>query len=119
MAIERGGLYEMVDARGASQGVLAATVDPSVASVRTVAVDRLMPWLGSIGEVTFGATAVDGDGGRSSALSGGSDRLVPWLFAAAVLLAAVESWLARRFSHAVRRTPIAMPATRMAAGGAA
>ena len=119
MAIERGGLYELVDARGASQGVLAATVDPSVASVRTVAVDRLMPWLGSIGEVTFGATAVDGDGGRSSALSGGSDRLVPWLFAAAVLLAAVESWLARRFSHAVRRTPIAVPATRMAAGGAA
>jgi hypothetical protein len=45
--------------------------------------------------------------------------LVPWLFAAAVLLAAVESWLARRFSHAVRRTPIAVPATRMAAGGAA
>ena len=119
MAIERGGLYELVDARGASQGVLAATVDPSVASVRTVALDRLTPWLGSIGEVTFGATAVDGDGGRPSAPSGGSDRLVPWLFAAAVLLAAVESWLARRFSHAVRRAPIAGPSARLAAGGAA
>ena len=119
MAIERGGLYELVDARGASQGVLAATVDPSVASVRTVALDRLTPWIGSVGEVTFGATAADGEVTGVSAPSGGSDRLVPWCFAAALALAAIEAWLARRFSHAVRRAPIATPGTRMAAGGAA
>ncbi|MFM8697751.1 MAG: hypothetical protein ACKOF7_03605, partial [Phycisphaerales bacterium] len=115
--IERGGLYELVDARGASQGVLAATIDPSVASVRAVAMDRLTPWLASIGNVTFGAP--EGDGERSSQDASRSDQLVPWLFAAAVLLAAVEAWLARRFSHAVRRPSVVAPATRVAAGSAA
>ena len=119
MAIERGGLYELLDVRGASQGVLAATVDPSVASVRPVAVDRLMPWLGSIGNVTFGSGAVGGGIERTAASGTGSDRLVPWLFAAAVVLAVLEAWLARRFSHAVRRGAVAAPAMRVAAGGSA
>ena len=118
-AIERGGLYELVDARGASQGVLAATIDPSVASVRAVAVDRLTPWLGSIGNVTFGAAAEAGDVERSSGSESRSDRLVPWLFAAAAVLAVLEAWLARRFSHAVRRPSVMAPATRVAAGSAA
>jgi hypothetical protein len=118
-AIERGGLYELVDARGASQGVLAATIDPSVASVRAVAVDRLTPWLGSIGNVTFGAASAAGDVERSSGSESRSDRLVPWLFAAAAVLAVLEAWLARRFSHAVRRPSVMAPATRVAAGSAA
>jgi hypothetical protein len=119
MAIERGGLYELLDARGAVQGVLAATIDPSVASVRPVAVDRLTPWLGSIGNVTFGAGDAAGDVGRTAVSGSGSDRLVPWLFTAAVMLAALEAWLARRFSHAVRRAAVAAPAMRVAAGGSA
>ena len=119
MAIERSGLYELVDARGASQGVLAATIDPSVASVRPVTMDRLAPWLASVGNVTVGATeSVDRTGGPGADV-GTSDRLVPWLFAAALALALVEAWLARRFSHAVRRAPAVPAAARIAAGGAA
>ena len=119
MAIERSGLYELVDARGASQGVLAATIDPSVASVRPVAMDRLAPWLASVGNVTVGAgDAADPTGGARAEV-GASDRLVPWLFAVALALALVEAWLARRFSHAVRRTPAAPASARIAAGGAA
>ena len=118
MALERSGLYELVDARGASQGVLAATIDPSVASVRPVAMDRLAPWLASAGIVTLGAAdAVDRPDGPAASASA-SDVLVPWLFAAALVLALVEAWLARRFSHAVRRaTAVPVPA-RVAAGGA-
>ncbi|NBP52547.1 MAG: hypothetical protein EBU70_15445, partial [Actinobacteria bacterium] len=94
-----------------------ATIDPSVASVRPVAMDRLAPWLASVGNVTVGAAeAVDRPVGTSADV-GASDRLVPWLFAGALALALAEAWLARRFSHAVRRAP-AVPA-RIAAGGAA
>jgi hypothetical protein len=119
MAVERSGLYELVDARGASQGVLAATIDPSVASVRPVTMDRLAPWLASIGNVTVGpAGAVDRPGGASAPVAS-SDRLVPWLFAAALALALAEAWLARRFSHAVRRASIVPASARIAAGGAA
>lgn len=118
-ALERGGLYELVDARGAPQGVLAATIDPSVASVRAIAPDRLAPWLGSIGDVTFGPASAGDDGVRAASTDSGSDRLVPWLFAAALVLAAIEAWLARRFSHAVRRPSMVVPVTRVAAGSAA
>ena len=102
--IDRSGLYQMVDSSGAVQGILAASVDASMASVAPVEEDRLKGWLSAAGEFAWnGETAMtpgEGVGPESPTIDGPS--LAPWFLAIALLLAASEALLSRRFSHAVR-----------------
>jgi hypothetical protein len=101
--IERAGLYQMVDSSGAVQGILAASVDASMASVAPVEEDRLKGWLSAAGDFAWNgeeaATPVEAGSG-SVTVDGPS--LAPWFLAVALLLAATEALLSRRFSHAVR-----------------
>lgn len=121
-AIERAGLYQMVDSAGAAQGVLAAWVDPASASVEPIEPDRIRGWMSAAGPFAWngdegamaagpGTEAVVGSAAARSGLS-----LAPWFLGAALLLALVESMLARRFSHALRVGAV-RGATRLATGG--
>lgn len=125
-AIERAGLYEMVDGEGRVEGVLAAVVNDAAASVEVVDRERLRNWLAGAGECAWydpTAAATTGSAVRSEGapLARGAS-LAPWLFAAAILLAVAEAFVARRFSHAIRSaSPAAGPQhdrPRVAAGGA-
>jgi hypothetical protein len=120
--IERAGLYELRDADGRVQGVLAAVIDPAAASVAPVEQERLAGWLGARcmwtedGSAGGGAAAV-----TQAARDLGGAPIAAWLFAAAIMLAIAEAALANRFSHA---TSTAAPTrrhdpARVAAGGAA
>ncbi len=121
-AIERTGLYEEVDSSGTVRGMLAVVPDAAACSVAPVDPDRVASWLSAAGE--FRWIGDDRPAAESSAATAASAfraavELAPWFFAAALLLALIESFLARRFSHAVR--PAGAPvhdATRIAAGGA-
>ena len=81
---------------GAVQGILAASVDASMASVAPVEEDRLKGWLSAAGEFAWnGETAMtpgEGVGPESPTIDGPS--LAPWFLSIALL--------SRRFSHAVR-----------------
>lgn len=106
--IERSGLYQMVDSSGAVQGILAASVDASVASVAPVEQDRLKGWMSAAGSFAWSdgdvaATPAEAGGAGSVTIDGPS--LAPWLLAAALMLAASEALLSRRFSHAIRSAP--------------
>lgn len=115
--IERAGLYQMVDSSGGVQGILAASVDPSMASVAPVEPDRLKGWLSAAGEFAWDggerpAAAGDTAGAGTGTTTVDGPSLAPWFLAAALLLAASEALLSRRFSHAVRAAPSARGALR-------
>lgn len=118
--IERAGLFELVDASDAVQGMLAASVDRRSASVLEGDAGRISGWLGSLGEFSWGS-------GAEAATVGGAgtdiDRGLPvsgWMLAAALLLAVTEAFLARRFSHAGSgAVPARHEEVRVAAGGRA
>lgn len=106
-AIDRAGLYQMVDSSGAVQGVLSASVDMASASVAPVEPDRLRGWLSAAGDFAWvggddaaSSPSAAGPGGGTVSIDGPS--LAPWFLAAALVLAATEAILSRRFSHAVR-----------------
>jgi len=107
-AIERSGLYQMVDSAGAVQGVLAAWVDPASASVEPIEPDRIRGWMSAAGPFAWDGDAgavTDAPGTEAGAASVASTvgvSLAPWFLGAALLLALLESVLARRFSHAFR-----------------
>ena len=125
MPLERSGLLEMVDAGGRPQGMLAAVIDGSVTSVAPVDQERVRGWLASAGAFSWIGDA--GNAGTSSQpmaappSARSNSSLAPGLFAAALMLAVVEAFLARRFSHAVKsgaalRNP-AHDVPRVASGG--
>ncbi|MBL9141855.1 MAG: BatA domain-containing protein [Phycisphaerae bacterium] len=133
-ALDRAGMYQMVDAGGRTLGVLAAVVDDEAASVEPSDAARLHAWLGP-NEVTVGATGAtepNEAGGartpsavtdatpksaRSTTAPRGTDVAV-WLLFAAGALVIVESLLSRRFSHArARSEPLSRTGPRVAAGG--
>ena len=98
--IDRPGILAMVDARGESLGSFVAFTDPAAASVREVDARRVADWLAPVG-----ALGGDSPGGAAASTavrgpSGGGPDLAPWLLVAALALALLEAWLARRFSHA-------------------
>jgi hypothetical protein len=123
--LERGGLLEMLDSGGHPQGMLAAVIDGSVTSVAPTDQERVRGWLATAGTFAWVGDAVNAMGpGDSTAIapaarSNGS--LAPTLFAAALLLAVIEAFLARRFSHAVKSGGImrnqAHDVPRVASGG--
>ena len=101
---------------------MAAVVDPSWTSVEPVATDRLAGWFSASASVQWsddGSAQQQPSHGDTPAVRR-SSSIAGWLFAIAVALATAEAVLARRFSHAVRRTAVSpqhdLP--RVAAGGA-
>jgi hypothetical protein len=84
--------------------------------------DRVASWLSAAGEFRWigdDRSEVESSAATAASAFRAAVELAPWFFAAALLLALIESFLARRFSHAVR--PAGAPvhdATRIAAGGA-
>ncbi|MFO0961468.1 MAG: BatA domain-containing protein [Phycisphaerales bacterium] len=122
-SIERAGLYEMVDADGRVQGMLAAVVDDRASSVAPVDPARLRAWLAGAGECAWidpatGAASESAGSAATAAARAGGASLAPPLFMLALLLAVAEAFLARRFSHAVRTSAPVRAAPRVAAGGA-
>ena len=121
--IERSGLLEMVDGSGVVRGMMGVTADAASASVVPVERDRVAGWLGATGSFRWsgeagGASSTPGDGASTRMRSAMS--FAPWLFGLALALALLEALLARRFSHAVRRTSAGRhDVPRVAAGGAA
>ncbi len=119
--VERTGLYEEVDSSGTVRGMLAVVPDAAACSVAPVDPDRVAAWLSGGGGFRWvgDGTAVEQGAVLAVSVFRAVVDLAPWFFAAALLLAAVESFLARRFSHAVR--PASAPAhdtARIAAGAA-
>ena len=106
MPLERGGLLEMLDSGGRPQGMLAAVIDGSVTSVAPTDQERVRGWLASAGTFTWvgdtGSTTGSGESAATAPVARSNGSLAPALFAAALLLAVVEAFLARRFSHAVK-----------------
>lgn len=118
-AVDRSGIYEMVDARGESRGAFAVTVDLASCSVRPSDPERARSWLATVGPV--GETGTEREAGRGIASGSGPGMAIAgWMLAACLALAVLESVLARRFSHA--RPAASGPvhaAVRIAAGRAA
>jgi hypothetical protein len=105
--IERGGMFEMLDSSGRVQGVMAAVVDDRAASVALVEHEQLNKWLSASGEVNWiggGDNGVQRNGTQPMSPRQTSG-LAPPLFVIAVLLAALEAFLARRFSYATGIRP--------------
>ena len=106
MPLERAGLLEMVDSGGRPQGMLAAVIDGSVTSVAPMDRERLRGWLASAGAFSWigeaGSTTGAGEPTTTAPSARSNGSLAPTLFAAALLLAVMEAFLARRFSHAVK-----------------
>jgi hypothetical protein len=125
MPLERGGLLEMLDSGGRPQGMLAAVIDGSVTSVAPTDQERVRGWLASAGTFTWisdaGSTTGSGEPTATAPAARSNGSLAPALFAAALLLAVVEAFLARRFSHAVKSGGIlrnqAHDVPRVASGG--
>ena len=125
MPLERGGLLEMLDSGGRPQGMLAAVIDGSVTSVAPTDQERVRGWLASAGTFTWiadaGSTTGSGEPTATAPAARSNGSLAPALFAAALLLAVVEAFLARRFSHAVKSGGIlrnqAHDVPRIASGG--
>lgn len=117
-AIGATGILEAVDASGAVRGVVACNPDPDACSVDPVPAERVQRWLS--GSAT-GFRWIGGDAPASNAAAGANsaadiaaeppagDSAAAWLLAAALLLALLEAFLARRFSHAIRTTGEAKP----------
>ena len=105
--IERGGMFEMLDSSGRVQGVMAAVVDDRAASVAPVEHEQLNKWLSASAEVNWiggGNNGVQRNGTQPMSPRQTSG-LAPPLFVIAVLLAALEAFLARRFSYATGIRP--------------
>ena len=125
MPLERGGLLEMLDSGGRPQGMLAAVIDSSVTSVAPTDQERVRGWLASAGTFSWigdaGSARGSGDSTATAPTARSNGSLAPTLFAAALLLAVIEAFLARRFSHAVKTAAaIGNPAhdvPRVASGG--
>ena len=123
--LERGGLLEMLDSGGRPQGMLAAVIDGSVTSVAPTDRERVRGWLAAAGTFAWVGDAVNATGSGDSAamapVARSNGSLAPTLFAAALLLAVIEAFLARRFSHAVKSGGIvrkqAHDVPRVASGG--
>jgi hypothetical protein len=125
MPLERGGLLEMLDSGGRPQGMLAAVIDGSVTSVAPTDKERVRGWLASAGTFSWvgdaGTAGGSGDSTATAPSARSNGSLAPILFAAALLLAVIEAFVARRFSHAVKAPAAAgSPAhdvPRVASGG--
>ena len=106
MPLERGGLLEMLDSGGRPQGMLAAVIDGSVTSVAPTDKERVRGWLASAGTFSWvgdaGTAGGSGDSTATAPSARSNGSLAPILFAAALFLAVIEAFVARRFSHAVR-----------------
>jgi hypothetical protein len=99
--IEHAGLYELRDADGRVQGVLAAVIDASTASVLPVEQDRLRGWFGDRCAWTEdGTTVATGPAGSTPATDRSGASVAMWMFIVALALALCEAMLANRFSHA-------------------
>ena len=106
MPLERGGLLEMLDSGGRPQGMLAAVIDGSVTSVAPTDKERVRGWLASAGTFSWvgdaGTAGGSGDSTATAPSARSNGSLAPILFAAALFLAVIEAFVARRFSHAVK-----------------
>ncbi|MFO0782782.1 MAG: VWA domain-containing protein [Phycisphaerales bacterium] len=122
-AVDRAGLYEMLDSGGRVLGVLAAVINPAAASVEPVDPARVQQWLGAAWrplqaeDGSAGSGAGDGVGGSAGGTAGnsagapaesaaaagrstaGTMECALWMLLAACVLGVLESVLARRFSH--------------------